>query len=177
ERLRPPLRTKHVDWRGTARCSRRGLGGGRVITAAMFVIPLLGAALSAFSRSRRAVTAVALLSTMAPFALALFLPGAQAIDRAWLPALGSSLSLDPNGAAAVLVVVAALVMIPTALTAGLRVEQHGGRFVALLLLSQAGLNGIFMARDMLVFYLFWEATLIPSLILLGAFGLERRSAA
>ena len=148
-----------------------------MIAVAMLVIPLLGAGLSALSRSRRMVTAVALFSTMATFAVALFLPGARAIERSWLPGIGSSFSLDPNGAAAVLVVVAALVMIPTALTAGLRVNERSGQFVALLLLSQAGLNGIFMARDMLVFYLFWEATLIPSLILLGAFGLERRSAA
>lgn len=148
-----------------------------MIAAAVLVVPLLGAVLAAFTRSHRAVTGVALLATMTTFAFALFLPGAQLVELPWLPGLGISFSLDPTGAAAVLVVVAALVMIPTALTAGLRVAQRPGQFVALLLLAQAGLNGIFMARDLIVFYLFWEATLIPSLLLLGAFGLERRRAA
>ncbi|HZJ08572.1 MAG TPA: NADH-quinone oxidoreductase subunit M [Trueperaceae bacterium] len=148
-----------------------------MIAAAVLVLPLLGAVLSAFARSQRAVVRVALLSTMTTFAAALFLPGAATVDLPWLPGLGVTFSLDPNGAAAVLVVVAALVMIPTALIAGLRVAPRSGGFVALLLVAQAGLNGIFMARDLIVFYLFWEATLIPSLILLGAFGLERRSAA
>lgn len=142
------------------------------------LVPLVGAALAALAGERRgALVAASLASTIATFAASLFLPGAPAFQRAWLPGLGVSFSLDPGGAASVLVVVVALVMVPTALVAALTVEERPGRFVAWLLLAQAGLGGIFMARDLLVFYLFWEGTLIPSLLLLGAYGLEKRRAA
>jgi len=142
------------------------------------LLPLLGAVLAALAGARRpAVTAAGLVSTLATFVAALFLPGAQPFERAWLPGLGVSFSLDPGGAASVLVVVVALVMVPTVLVAALSVEERPGRFVAWLLLAQAGLAGVFMARDMLLLYVFWEGTLIPSLLLLGAFGLDKRRAA
>ncbi|HZW27879.1 MAG TPA: NADH-quinone oxidoreductase subunit M [Trueperaceae bacterium] len=142
------------------------------------LLPVLGAALASLAGGRRgAVVVAALAGTLATFIAALFLPGAAPFDRPWLPGLGVSFSLDPGGAASVLVVVVALVMVPTALVAALTVEERPGRFVAWLLLAQAGLAGIFMARDMLLFYVFWEGTLVPSLLLLGAFGLERRRAA
>lgn len=144
----------------------------------VLLVPVLGAALASLAGARRnLVTLSAVAGTVATFLVALFMPGASAIDVPWLPGLGTSFALDPGGAASVLVVVAALVMIPTALVGSLTVEDKPGRFVAWLLLAQAGLNGIFMARDLLLFYVFWEGTLIPSLLLLGAFGLDKRRAA
>ena len=149
-----------------------------MITLLPLIVPVVGAALAALAGARRgAVTLVALLSTLVAFVAALLLPGAAAIDAPWLPGVGVSFALDPGGAASVLVVVVALVMVPTALFAALSVEERPGRFVAWLLLAQAGLAGIFMARDMVLFYVFWEGTLIPSLLLLGAYGLEKRRAA
>jgi NADH-quinone oxidoreductase subunit M len=144
----------------------------------MLIIPVLGALLAGFAGERRGlVTAVTVLATLGAFVVSLFLPGARGVDLPWLPGLGIGFDLDPNGAASVLVVVTALVMLPTAVLASLKVEEKPGRFVALLLVAQAGLNGIFMARDLIVFYVFWEATLIPGLLLLGMYGLEKRRAA
>ncbi len=147
-------------------------------TFAVLLVPVLGAALASLAGVRRSlVTLVALASTIATFLVALFMPGAQAVNLPWLPGIGTSFALDPGGAASVLVVVASLVMIPTALFASLTVAERPGRFLGWLLLAQAGLTGIFMARDMLLFYVFWEGTLIPSLLLLGTFGLAERRAA
>jgi NADH-quinone oxidoreductase subunit M len=43
---------------------------------------------------------------------------------------------------------------------------------------QAGLNGLFLAKDLVIFYLFWEVTLIPSVLMLGIWGgAQRRQAA
>ncbi len=141
-------------------------------------LPLAGALLVSLAGGRRSlVIALAMASTLATFLAALLLPGATPLEWAWLPGLGASFALDPGGAASVLVVVVALVMLPTTLFAALTVEERPGRFVAWLLLAQAGLAGIFMARDLLLFYVFWEGTLIPSLLLLGAYGLADRRAA
>jgi len=146
-----------------------------VISLYVVLVPLAVALLVTLLRANRPfVQALAVLGGVATFALALFLPGSEPVDAAWLPGLGVSFTLDATGAGAVLVLVAALVMIPTLLVAATRVERNAAGFVALLLLAQAGLNGIFLAKDLIVFYVFWEATLIPALLLLGVYGGERR---
>jgi len=146
-----------------------------VISLYVVLVPLAVALLVTLLRANRPfVQALAVLGGVATFALALFLPGSEPVDAAWLPGLGVSFALDATGAGAVLVLVAALVMIPTLLVAATRVERNAAGCVALLLLAQAGLNGIFLAKDLIVFYVFWEATLIPALLLLGVYGGERR---
>ena len=146
-----------------------------MISLYVVLVPLAVALLVTLLRANRPfVQALAVLGGVATFALALFLPGSEPVDAAWLPGLGVSFALDATGAGAVLVLVAALVMIPTLLVAATRVERNAAGFVALLLLAQAGLNGIFLAKDLIVFYVFWEATLIPALLLLGVYGGERR---
>ncbi len=144
----------------------------------VLILPVLGAVLVGLVRHQRgAVVALGSLATLATFITALFLPGSSGVSAAWIPGVGVGFDLDPGGAASVLVVVAALVMIPTVLVAALRTERTPGGFVALLLLAQTGLNGIFLAKDLVLFYVFWEATLIPSLVLLGVYGGEKRRAA
>nr|MDQ3397434.1 NADH-quinone oxidoreductase subunit M [Deinococcota bacterium] len=116
----------------------------------------------------------ALFSTILTFALALFLAGDGGVSLLWLPGFNAYFELNPAGAASVLVMVAALVMIPTLAYAALKVEGGARAFVALLFVMQAGLNGIFLAKDLVLFYLFWEGTLLPSLFLLGIWGRARR---
>lgn len=149
-----------------------------MIPVLMLLLPLAAAVVAGLAAARRGlVLASAAIGTLATFALALFLPGSAGVSVPWVPGVGITFSLDATGAASVLVLVAALVMIPTTLYAARRVERSPGAFVAMLLLMQAGLNGIFLAKDLVAFYVFWEATLIPSLLLLGGFGRERRRAA
>lgn len=144
----------------------------------VLLLPLIGAVLVGLVRRNvTAATGIGAAATLATFITALFLPGSGAVSAQWIPGVGVGFDLDPAGAAAVFVLVAALVMIPTVLVAALRTESNPGGFVALLLLAQAGLNGIFLAKDLVLFYVFWEWTLIPSLILLGVYGGEKRRAA
>ncbi len=146
-----------------------------MISLYVILLPVLMALLVTLGRSSGAlVRGLAFLGGVGTFALALFLAGSGAYEAAWLPGIGVSFSLDATGAGPVLVLVAALVMIPTLLVAALRVEKNPAGFVALLLLAQAGLNGIFLAKDLIVFYVFWEATLIPGLLLLGIYGGDKR---
>lgn len=146
-----------------------------MISLFVILLPVVIALLVSLGRnSTQLVRALAFLGGVATFAFALFLPGSDAFNASWLPGIGVSFSLDATGAGPVLVLVAALVMIPTLLVAATRVEHNAASFVALLLLAQAGLNGIFLAKDLIVFYIFWEATLIPGLLLLGLFGGDKR---
>ncbi len=147
------------------------------MTLAALFLPLVTALLLSFTAQAQAKRALALAGTILTFVVALFLPGDSGVAVPWIPGFGVYFALNPAGAAAVLVPVAALVMIPTVLYAGLKVERRGGAFIALLLAMQTGLNGIFLAKDLVLFYLFWEATLIPSLFMLGIWGGGERRAA
>ena len=52
--------------------------------------------------------------------------------------------------------------------------KNAGSFYALMLLSQAGLMGVFLAMDALLFYFFWELALIPVYFLCSQWGGEKR---
>jgi len=121
---------------------------------------------------------IVVLSTVFTFLTALALPQVGALEVPWIEPFGLYLSLSPAGAGGVLVLAAALVMVPTALYASFMVRERTGGFLALLLAMQAGLNGLFLAQDLVLFYVFWEGTLIPSVLMLGIWGgVRRRSAA
>lgn len=143
------------------------------MTLATILVPLLTALLLSVVRGT-AARLLALLSTIATFILALGLSGANPIDWIWIPGFGVNFALDGSGTASVLITVAALVMIPTVFYAGLRIERRTAPFLALLLGMQGFLNGAFLAQDLVLFYVFWEATLIPSVLMLGIWGLEQR---
>lgn len=138
------------------------------------LLPLVSALVLLAVPSRGLQRAVVLVSTFFTFLLALALPQAQPFETPWIEALGLYWSLDPAGAGGVLVLAAAIVVLPAALYASFAVTERTRGFLSLLLLMQAGLNGIFLAADLVLFYVFWEATLIPSLLLLGIWGREGR---
>jgi len=149
-----------------------------MLTLATLLIPLLTALLVLLVRRTGARAVVALLGSLATFGVALALPSASALEVPWIEAFGVFFSLSPLGAPSVLVLSAALVIVPTALYASRTVERHTGAFLALLFVMQTGLNGIFLAQDLVLFYIFWEVTLIPSVLMLGIWGREgRRQAA
>lgn len=139
------------------------------MTLAMLVLPLLGAAAAAVAPGRLAV-AGALASALATFGVSAFLSGAGAVSVAWLPALGIDVTLDPFGVRSVLATTAALTMVPVVLTAGRQAPAQRRTYLTALLLMHATLNGVFLATDLVLMYVFWEATLLPSLFLLGTFG-------
>ncbi len=149
-----------------------------MISLFVIVVPAVFAAVLALAGGRRsAAVFFGLGSTLITFVLTWFLPGSAGLSVPWIPGFGVTFTLEPTGAGVVLTLMAALTMIPTVLMAARRVERDPGAFVALLLLMQAGLGGIFLARDLVAFYVFWEITLIPSMLLLGTFGREKRRAA
>ncbi len=147
--------------------------------AALVVLVPMAVAVALLLAPRRAVhLPLAVLGVAATLVLAVLAdgPGGR-LDLPWIPTLGAWIALDATGAGGVLFRVAALVMLPTVLWAGMRVERAPHRFLAALLATLAGLAGIFLARDLILFYVFWEVTLLPALMLLGGWGLIHRRAA
>jgi NADH-quinone oxidoreductase subunit M len=57
------------------------------------------------------------------------------------------------------------------------IQDQAARFYRLLLLLESGMLGVFVARDIILFYIFFEFTLIPLFVLIGVWGSEERQRA
>jgi len=92
----------------------------------------------------------------------------------WLPDLGSRFAVGLDGLSKILVLLTT-VCFPLIFIATWRDQyKKAWNFYALMLLSQAGLIGVFVATDALLFYFFWELALIPVYFLCSQWGGERR---
>jgi NADH-quinone oxidoreductase subunit M len=92
----------------------------------------------------------------------------------WMPALGSSFSIRLDGIGQLLCLLNA-VAYPLVLLATRRIKyKRANNFFALMLLAQAGMMGVFLAMDALVFYFCWELALIPMYFLCSQWGGEKR---
>lgn len=149
-----------------------------MIAALMVLVPLAVAVALALAPKPVVHRPLALVGVVATLALGLLAVDAGGrFDTPWIAGFGTWISFDATGAGGVLARVAAAVMLPTVLWAGARVGHKPHLFLAWLLATLAGLNGIFLARDLVLFYVFWELTLLPSLALLGGWGLTHKRAA
>ncbi|WP_456599610.1 NADH-quinone oxidoreductase subunit M [Blastococcus sp. SYSU DS0616] len=95
----------------------------------------------------------------------------------WIPDFGSEFALGVDGIALVMVLLVG-VLVPLVVAASWH-EADGGRrpvrvFFAWLLLLEAMMVGVFVATDVLLFYVFFEAMLVPMYFLIGSFGGPRR---
>ncbi len=150
-----------------------------MITLLLILTPLV-AGLIAFSlKQGSSAKTFALLASVATLAIALvavFTPGTIGYDAAWLNSLGSRISLKTDGMGKMLSLLTA-VSFPIIFTAVYNNEyKNASSFYALMLLSQAGLMGVFLASDALLFYFFWELALIPVYFLCSIWGGEKRIA-
>ena len=105
--------------------------------------------------------------------------GFQLVESvAWIPSWGISYTVSVDGISLWLVVLTAF-LTPVALAASWgTVERQERAFHTLVLLLASGLFGVFTAQDMLLFYVFFEFTLVPTALLIGIWGgVERRYAA
>ncbi len=95
-------------------------------------------------------------------------------DAQWMPMLGSRFTLAMDGMGQLLCLLTALAF-PVTFAATYRAEyKKANNFYAFMLLSQAGIMGVFLAVDGLLFYFFWELALIPAYFLCSGWGGERR---
>ena len=143
---------------------------------AIWLIPVVGAVFIASMPPRLAkwsgaFTAFAALF-VAAFVAAGFAPnyhGFQFAERLeWIPQLAIFYRLGVDGISLWLVVLNAFLTVIAILATP--VTKRTGNFVALMLAMEAGLAGVFMATDLVLFYVFWEAMLIPAYFLLWQHG-------
>src|SRR5688500_705698 len=98
-------------------------------------------------------------------------------EREWIPSWGTSFSLGIDGIALMMVLLTTFLMPITILGSwtGIRIKRHS--YYALLLILTTGMLGVFMARDLFLFYVMWEIMLVPMYFIIGIWGGERRISA
>jgi len=99
---------------------------------------------------------------------------------AWIPSFGINFALGIDGLALVLILMSTI-LAPVVVLAGWN-EAHGGRwsvktFYILILVLETMIIGVFAATDVFLFYVIFEAMLIPVYFLIGGYGTGNRSAA
>jgi NADH-quinone oxidoreductase subunit M len=92
------------------------------------------------------------------------------VDLPWLPDLGAMFSVGVDGISLVMVVMTVLLMPLALLGSWQNVRVQTPSFGAFALLLTAGMVGVFVALDLLLFYVMWELMLIPLYFLIGIWG-------
>lgn len=153
-----------------------------MIVLLIFLLPLLGGLIAFFLKEDRVVRSWSLLVSLAVLILTLvgnyFLKSSDALQfsASWMGSLGSSFSLRLDGLSQLLCLLTA-VAYPIIFIGTWKTEyKRPNNFFALMLLTQAGLMGVFTATDALLFYFFWELALVPVYFLCSGWGGERRIA-
>lgn len=153
-----------------------------MIPVLLIVIPLLSGLLAFFIKQEKSVKAWALFSAVATLVVSVLgltvfknSPELHA-NVAWLPMLGSSFAVGLDGMGQLLCLLTAI-SFPVIFVATWNASyRNAHNFFALMLLAQAGLMGVFLAYDALLFYFFWELALIPAYFLCSQWGGEKRIA-
>jgi NADH-quinone oxidoreductase subunit M len=134
---------------------------------------------------KKSAKVIGLVFALATLAVAVtvtvsYLTGVQLYEQVpWIPAFGAYWALGLDGMGLVMVLLTAI-LVPVVLIAEWNVTDRVGRwparaFVGLVLLLEGLCLFVFMAEDVLLFYLLFEATLLPMYFLIGGFGGARRS--
>jgi len=145
----------------------------------LLLIPVVAAVLlPLLSGEANRVRAAALAAALAQVAVGLWLWQHPPVELSlrWLPQLGLQLDLGLDGLSLPLVLLAAL-LTAMAILATPADQNRPRLFFALLLATNVGLVGSFVARNALLFVLAYELILIPTTLLVAIWGGPRRSTA
>lgn len=95
-------------------------------------------------------------------------------DMPWMPSLGINYTLGIDGLSLLLMVLTIFTNLIVILATWHSITKRVGQYMAAFLIMQGLLMGVFAAMDAVVFYIFWEATLIPMYLIIGIWGSENR---
>ncbi len=96
------------------------------------------------------------------------------VQLAWFEAIHSSLHFGIDGISLVMVLLTTL-LTPLAILTAFNIKEHIKAFMILFLLLETGMLGVFVSLDLLMFFVFWEAGLVPMYFLISQWGGENRN--
>jgi NADH-quinone oxidoreductase subunit M len=153
-----------------------------ILTILIFA-PLVAAGLLALPRSENALrwlalvctTAIALIS--APLFWKFDPSGAAfqfALTKSWIPLFKINYAVGIDGISLLLVLLTTLVMPLCVLASWHYIKHRVKEFMICLMIMETAMIGVFCALDFVLFFVFWEAMLIPMALLIGIWGGPRK---
>jgi NADH-quinone oxidoreductase subunit M len=159
------------------------------ILSIILFTPLVGALVLLFipKENKDAIRWVANIFAIAGLAVSLPLipwfwalkgqPGFKFIEGAannWIPSIGSGYYLGIDGISFLLIMLTTLLGWVSILSSWEAIQVRVKEYYIWFLLLQTGMLGVFMALDMFLFFVFWEAMLVPMYLLIGIWGGPRK---
>lgn len=154
----------------------------------LILLPLIAGLLIAFMPKQNA-KAIAVLGTLIPIGWFAYLlteyhwgSSAGATDQLlfvaeWFPSLGLRLELGADNVSMLLVALTLLLGPICVFASFTAITDRVKTYYSWLLILQAAMTGVFLARDVVLFYVFFEFTLVPLYVLINLFGSTNRKAA
>ena len=157
---------------------------GFPVLALLVLSPLAGAAVVAAVPQRREglILPLTIALSMMPLAAALYVlwefePGEAGFQFSqqvmWFEPWGISWNVGIDGISLLLVILTAL-LFPISLAASASIRNNIKMYMVSMLVLETGLLGVFLSLDLVLFFVFFELTLIPMYLLIGMWGSERR---
>ena len=150
------------------------------ILSLLVALPLVGAPLCLLARDERLARTIALLTAALALLAALVALGAfdaalsdfQLLHRLpWIPGLGVDWFVGVDGLSILFLPATTLLFLAALVVSGRALSPAPGVYYACVLLLEGATLGIFCALDTLLFFFFWELTLLPLYCLVGMWGL------
>jgi NADH-quinone oxidoreductase subunit M len=144
----------------------------------ILIIPIV-AGLASFAVEGKNAWYIGVITSMATLLLSLsaFMSAADGVvdfRHEWISSIGANFNLSMNAISFLMCLLTSIVFLLTFIVLANKGLEKSGRFFGLMLLSQAGLLGVFLAYDAMLFYIFWELALLPVYFLCSFYGGENR---
>ena len=102
-------------------------------------------------------------------------PGFQLVERVnWIPSIGAQYHIGVDGISVLMVLLTTSIGLIAVFSSWSAIEDRLKEYYCFFLLLQSGMLGVFMALDFLLFYVFWEVTLVPMYFIIGVWGGPRK---
>jgi NADH-quinone oxidoreductase subunit M len=151
----------------------------------LIFFPLLGALVALAVRKAEAAKWVALVTSIVTFAISLWVyagfnatsGGYQLVDQfPWvvLPGITFTYFVGVDGMSMLLILLTTFLTVVTIFGTWNSIQKSVPGFMALLMVLETGMLGVFCSLDLFLFYIFWEVILIPMYFIIGMWGGKRR---
>ena len=103
--------------------------------------------------------------------------GFQFVDGSpnhWIPSIGAGYMLGIDGVSFLLIMLTTLLGAVSILSSWEAIQERAKEYYVWFLVLQTGMLGVFMANDFFLFFVFWEAMLVPMYLLIGIWGGPRK---
>jgi NADH-quinone oxidoreductase subunit M len=149
-----------------------------MVLLSILSIPFIAAIILLFVKQNEKANYIAIASSGITLALALNIAfnGAANFDASWISSINARFVLTADGLSKILLLLTGISFPAIFMATSKNEIKNRSQFLSLMLFTQTGLLGVFLAGDALLFYFFWELALIPVYFLCSIWGGEKRIA-